>query len=152
MRIVEKLVPILERVESGSVIKIVSYRFEYEPAWDRESEFYNLIKEFSKDEGISVMLLGGMPSSDEYKESLQKLYDTGADIRILEEPPTAHLFVYNSPSGKNFVWVEAEHKNYGAKVVPWFDEPDAECVEYANKCFDELWDTGAPFDEILHAE
>ncbi len=160
MSIAKQLLPILGRAESGSVIKIVSYRFEYEPAWNpgskpawnSKSNFYNLIKKLSEDEEISVMLLGGMPSSDEYRDSLQELYNVGADIRILEEPPTAHPFVYNSPSGKDFVWFEAEHRDDRARCISWTSKPGAKDMKYANNYFDELWDTGTPFDEVPHAK
>jgi len=147
MTIIGVLLPELEKASEGSEFKIMSYKFEYK-AWDPKNKFYNKIKELLEDEDISVKLLGGMPNKELYRSSLKSLFELGAEIRILEEPPTSHVFIHNSLNGKKFIWFEFEHKNEQAICVSYTKYPSQNDLGFANNYFDVEWKKAMPFDKF----
>lgn len=142
--IVKSLIPVFEKAKEGSEFKIISYNFQYKPTWSQESEFYKNIESLLTDGIASFKLLGGMPIEELYKRNLENLHQKGAEIRILEEPPTSHLFIRNSPKG-NFIWFELYHENDVATTIANTSKPSPKDINHANNYFDEIWKKGTPF-------
>lgn len=146
-KIIDDLLPILERAEEGSEFKIISYKFEHN-LWDEESEFYKKITELLENETADFMLLGGMPSKEPYIANLRNLYEKGAKISILKKPPTRHNFIYNSPKENGFLYVEEHHKSDIAKRTSFNPNPTIYYITRANDEFDSLWEKGRPYEMI----
>ncbi|MCK4729878.1 MAG: hypothetical protein KAT28_01025 [Candidatus Aenigmarchaeota archaeon] len=146
-KIIDYLLPVLERAEEGSEFKIISYRFGHN-LWDEKSEFYKKITELLENETADFILLGGMPLKEPYIANLENLYKRGAKISILKKPPTQHHFIYNSPKYNDFIYVEEKHKSDAAKGRFFNYNPDNFNIIIANDKFDKLWEKGRPYEMV----
>ncbi len=151
--IIGTLLPVLKNAENGSEIKIISHQFQYAPGWNSDSPFYKELERLLTTETASIKLLGGMPPEETYRDSLERLYRLGADVRILKEPPTKnHIFIYKPleplESENGFIWIEEKHEDGDAKDVFYPPKPSWLDMENSNNLFNESWEKGTPFAEV----
>ncbi len=92
-----QLLPVLKGAQLGSEYDIISYRFQYPSMWDRETKFYREMEKLLIEGTASFKLIGGMPLKEPYITNLKNLQEKGAEVRILKEPPTSHVFIHQVP-------------------------------------------------------
>lgn len=117
---------------------IIGYRFGYE-GYASSDDWYKTISGIIEKKG-KMRLIGGDPTQD-----LSKLVDSGAEIRILEEPPTTHIFICKRRGNRYFIWFELEHKDGMATCVTYTSAPSEEDIKLAKDYFSRLWESGVPF-------
>ncbi|MCK4729877.1 MAG: hypothetical protein KAT28_01020 [Candidatus Aenigmarchaeota archaeon] len=100
MGLAETMLHFFENAREGSKFNIMSQSFEYR-AWNPEGKFYKKLTELLEEGNVEIYLFGGMPQQEKYKKGLEELYNRGAKISILEEPPIAHLSMYTPPNKRD---------------------------------------------------
>ncbi|MCK4555438.1 MAG: hypothetical protein KAT83_02430 [Candidatus Aenigmarchaeota archaeon] len=148
--IIGTLLPVLKNAENRSEIKIISHQFQYAPGWNPDTQFYKELERLLTTKTASIKLLGGMPPEESYRGSLEELYGLGADVRILDEPPTEnHIFIYKPLKPEDgFLWIEEKHKDDSAHHPSYNCEPSWINMEKSNNLFNKSWEKGTPFAEV----
>lgn len=143
-KLLQKLEEIRKRREEDVKkvsVDLIGYEFNYEGYSPDDAWYQTLMKIIKK--GGKVRLIGGKPRNE---DTLKNIMELGADIRFLETPPTAHLFIYSQELKPHFIWFEGEHTDNRATCVAYTKHPNEQDADAAINYFDHLWETGSSMD------
>ncbi|MEM3462401.1 MAG: hypothetical protein QXJ15_01870 [Candidatus Bathyarchaeia archaeon] len=129
--------------ENSKVVSIdlISYDFSYK-GYEPGNKWYEALKKVVEKRG-KVRLLGGEPGEEREKD-LKGLKELGAEVRILDSPPRAHLFLLSRKNGPDFIWSEGWHENDRAVCIAYTRSPSEDDVKMARDYFEERWERGRP--------
>jgi hypothetical protein len=140
-----KVLPVLQRIVQKNNIKnvtveLIAHKFDYGGYNPSDSWFQTLIKILEG--GGSVKIVGGVPN-EKRMDTLEKLIKAGAQIRLLQEPPKTHIFIYYEKTSPTFIWFELEHVDEKARGIAYTDSPSEKDKELAKNYFASIWDFGS---------